>query len=77
MRLDILGSRRDEAAFFNVVKAGFAQRRKTLANNLAVAFSKEREIVEKILHQCGVDSRARAEVVPLPQWVALAEAMGS
>ncbi|HNG44357.1 MAG TPA: 16S rRNA (adenine(1518)-N(6)/adenine(1519)-N(6))-dimethyltransferase RsmA [Elusimicrobiota bacterium] len=68
---------REEAAFFNVVKAGFAQRRKTLANNLAGSFSKDREAVEKILTRCGVDPRARAEVVSLPQWVALAEAIGS
>ncbi len=68
---------RDEAAFFRVVRAGFAQRRKTLAKNLAAGLFKDREKVDNLLSRLGIDPRARAETVPLEKWAALAEALRS
>lgn len=51
-----------EEAFFTVVKAGFAQKRKTLAGNLKRAFG----------DTLGVPEKVRAEDVPLDTWITLA-----
>lgn len=52
-----------EDSFFKVVKAGFAQKRKTLAGNLKRAFGETFDVPEKI----------RAEDVLLGEWLALAK----
>lgn len=52
-----------EENFFKVVKAGFAQKRKTLAGNLKRVFSDTLGVPEKI----------RAEDVPLAQWLEIAK----
>lgn len=52
-----------EDAFFKLVRAGFAQKRKTLAGNLKKVFG----------DTLGVSENIRAEDVPLPEWLALAE----
>ena len=54
-----------EESFFKVVKAGFAQKRKTLAGNLRRALQIEPNIDQKI----------RAEDVPLEQWLVLAKSL--
>jgi len=59
----------DEKIFFKVVRAGFASKRKFLANNLAVAFGKE--AVLRALEACGLDVGVRAEDVPLEKWKCL------
>lgn len=51
-----------EDQFFAVVKAGFAQKRKTLAGNLKRTFG----------HDFGVAKNIRAEDVPLSEWLRLA-----
>jgi 16S rRNA (adenine1518-N6/adenine1519-N6)-dimethyltransferase len=60
----------DEQHFFDVVKAGFASKRKFLANNLAVKFGKE--AVGKAFFTCSVPEKIRAENVGLAQWRSLA-----
>ncbi len=55
-----------EEHFFAVVHAGFASKRKFLANNLAVKFGKEAAI--QALTDCGVSEKARAENVSLGEW---------
>ena len=55
-----------EETFFKVVRAGFAQKRKTLAGNFKRALGTTLGVQEKI----------RAEDVPLATWVALTEASG-
>jgi 16S rRNA (adenine1518-N6/adenine1519-N6)-dimethyltransferase len=57
-----------EEKFFSVVKAGFAQKRKTLAGNLKKIFG---ERSESALAACGIPEKARAEDVPLQKWLAL------
>lgn len=52
-----------EKDFFNIVKAGFAQKRKTLAGNLKKVFGESFGVVDKV----------RAEDVPLADWVELAK----
>lgn len=60
-----------EEHFFRVVRAGFASKRKFLANNLATVFGKERATAA--LHACGIAEKARAEDVPLEAWKQLAK----
>lgn len=60
-----------EEMFFTVVRAGFASKRKFLANNLAALFDKK--TAEHVLAACGIDEKARAETVPLEKWKCLSE----
>ena len=55
-----------EDDFFKVVRAGFASKRKFLANNLGVVFAKEKAVAA--LKKCDVSEKARAEDVPLEKW---------
>lgn len=67
----------DEDAFFQVVRAGFALRRKTLLNCLCAAygarFSKE-ELRARIL-ACGLPEDVRGERLGIPEFAALAQAL--
>lgn len=65
-----------EAFFFRVVRAAFAQRRKTLLNALSSDFgnlSKER--LNDIIVSCGLDSRIRGEVLDIPAFAQLANSI--
>jgi 16S rRNA (adenine1518-N6/adenine1519-N6)-dimethyltransferase len=60
----------DEKAFFRVVRAGFAQKRKQLRNNLrALGYSKS--AVNQLFDRTGIDGSRRAETITLAEWVAL------
>lgn len=64
----------DPAAFVRVVKAGFAQRRKTLANALRAGFRGLGAAgVEAALARAGIDGRRRAETLTLPEFARLAQ----
>lgn len=58
-----------EGSFFKVVRAGFAGKRKFLANNLANVFGKEKTVAGFIA--CAVPEKARAEDLPLEKWKCL------
>mgnify|MGYP000878041038 CR=1 FL=1 len=58
----------DEAAFFGIVRSAFAQRRKTLENNLAAAGR------AGLAAAAGLDPRRRAETLTLTEFAALARA---
>jgi 16S rRNA (adenine1518-N6/adenine1519-N6)-dimethyltransferase len=58
-----------EERFFQIVKAGFAQKRKKLSSNLSTAMTKE-EIVKKF-RTLGIDDNARAEDIALEMWIEL------
>lgn len=60
----------DEAAFFRVVKAAFAQRRKTLANALKAAGID----AAAVLAAAGVDGGRRGETLSLAEFAAVANA---
>lgn len=62
-----------EKMFFRVVKAAFAQRRKTLANGLK-ANGLDKAAVEKVLAQAGVDGTRRGEQLSLDEFAAIANA---
>ncbi len=63
----------DEAQFFRVVKAGFASKRKFVANNLATMFDKEK--VLSAFESAHVPEKARAEDMSLAQWKEVAKAL--
>lgn len=68
----------DEDFFFRVSKSGFAQRRKTLWNNLVSHFGKEEETkkwLELSLEESGIDPKRRGETLSLEEFGALANAL--
>jgi len=63
----------DTAAFFEFVKLCFAQKRKTLWNNLRAAVGEER--TRAALASAGIEPRTRAEELSVPQFAALYRAL--
>lgn len=61
----------DEAHFFDVVRAGFASKRKLVASNLAGHFDKT--LVKEALRGAGASENARAEDLSLDQWKHIAQ----
>ena len=60
----------DEERFFEIVKAGFAHKRKLLARNIE-HLAKSKEQIEKIFNNCGIPPKARAEDLKIEQWKCL------
>ncbi|MFF2890628.1 16S rRNA (adenine(1518)-N(6)/adenine(1519)-N(6))-dimethyltransferase RsmA [Paenibacillus sp. NPDC057967] len=66
----------DEAYFFRVVQASFAQRRKTLANNLTAFVGKERrEELTAMLNRIGIDPGRRGETLSLDEFALLSTSL--
>lgn len=57
--------------FFRMIKAGFAQKRKTLRNSLTSGLGLERGKIEAALSLAGIDPARRAETLTIPEWLAL------
>lgn len=68
----------DEAMFFRVVKASFAQRRKTLVNSLESAFSAKlnKQALGEIVSGCGYNLKVRGETLDINGFAAIAKAIG-
>jgi len=64
----------DSKLFFRVVKAGFANRRKTLLNSLGGGLQLGRATTEQLLDQAGIKPTARAQELALDDWYDLYEA---
>ncbi len=65
----------DEARFFRIVQAAFAQRRKTLGNNLTAVFGKDRrEAMQAELESLGIDPVRRGETLSLEEFAAISNA---
>lgn len=62
----------DEKLFFDCVKAGFGQRRKTLLNSLQNVKGITKEIVIESLDAAGVESSRRAETLTLEEFARVA-----
>jgi 16S rRNA (adenine1518-N6/adenine1519-N6)-dimethyltransferase len=62
----------DEARFHAVVRAAFAQRRKTLANALAAGLGLSAGAAREAATSAGVDPRRRAETLDIKEFAALA-----
>ena len=60
----------EEARFFEIVKSGFAHKRKLLAGNIKHLI-KVGDQIEKILENCGIPPKARAEDIKIEQWKCL------
>ena len=77
LRLKILDmpsvSPKDEKLFFRLVKAGFAQRRKTLLNCMSHGLSLEKSLCTEILSACGIEPSIRAERLSLEEFAAIAD----
>ncbi|MBR3706722.1 MAG: 16S rRNA (adenine(1518)-N(6)/adenine(1519)-N(6))-dimethyltransferase RsmA [Firmicutes bacterium] len=75
LRLDIREDRlvelKDKDVFFQVVKAGFGQRRKTLSNSLMGVSGITKEIVKDALEAAGIEPGRRAETLDLYEFAKL------
>ena len=67
----------DEMLFRRMVKACFAQRRKTIANNLVAGLGLTRDAAVVFLKQSGIDPAARAETLSGEQFRRLADALAA
>ena len=67
----------DAEHFFKVVRAAFAQRRKTLLNGLSTAFGGQitKETLAGLLADCGLPADVRGERLSIPQFAALSRAI--
>lgn len=67
----------DPEHFFKVVRAAFAQRRKTLLNGLTAAFGGQftKDELSAMLTQCGLPSTIRGERLGIPEFAALSKAL--
>jgi len=61
----------DIQAFFQIVKAGFSSRRKTLLNSLSGGLRLSKEAAGKLLEGAGIDPQLRPQSLSLPQWHSL------
>ena len=67
---------RDEALFFRVVRAAFNQRRKTLVNALSAQLPEtDKGQLEAILTSLGYDARIRGEVLDIPAFARISDAI--
>ncbi len=67
---DNFTSAAEEERFFELIKSGFAQKRKLLASNLKPVCGDE--VLTK-MEKVGISAKARAEDVPLEHWLQLAK----
>jgi 16S rRNA (adenine1518-N6/adenine1519-N6)-dimethyltransferase len=65
----------DTKAFFRLVKAGFAQRRKTLLNSLSGGLQISREETEALISKAGLIPTVRAQNLSLDDWYSLYKAL--
>ena len=65
----------DPEHFFRVVKAAFAQRRKTLLNGLSAAFGSQysKEALSEMLVDCGLPAGIRGERLGIPEFARLSK----
>ena len=76
MRKEPVCEIRDEGMFFKVVRAAFAQRRKTLLNALASGFSQfDKQTLADVIAACGFAPTVRGETLDIPGFAAIANAL--
>jgi 16S rRNA (adenine1518-N6/adenine1519-N6)-dimethyltransferase len=61
----------DIVTFFDVVRAGFSQKRKQLKNALSSGLHLENDVINQLLTESGIDARRRAETLTLEEWATL------
>lgn len=67
----------DEKLFFRVVKAAFAQRRKTAVNSIFNTMGIQKQTIIHAFEAAGIEANARAEALTLEQFAALANCLHS
>lgn len=68
----------DEALFFRVIRAAFAQRRKTLGNALSAGFLElNKDQIANCIQACGLDTGIRGERLGLMEFAALADSIAA
>lgn len=79
IRLDIRKEKpvelKDEKIFFQCVKAGFGQRRKTMSNSLTGVCGLSKEQVGKVMESIGIDSGRRAETMSIEEFAQLSNSV--
>lgn len=65
----------DEAVFFKVMRACFAQRRKTVVNSVSATLRLPKSEVSQALEMCGIKQTARAEELKMEEFASLAGAL--
>ena len=67
----------DPDHFFKVVKAAFAQRRKTLLNGLSMAFGSQlsKQQLQEVIASCGFPADIRGERLGIPEFAKLSKAL--
>jgi len=77
VRVDVLPEPRVSADrledFFELTKAGFSQKRKTLRNSLSGGMGMPAAAAEDLLRRAGVDPQRRAETLSIEEWGALVD----
>ena len=58
----------NQAEFFRLIKAGFAQKRKTLLNTLSSGLQLERSVVSSACSSVDIDPSRRAQTLSLDEW---------
>lgn len=67
---------KNEDFFFTVVRASFAQRRKTLRNNLSSYFKDmDKAVLQDVFEQTGIDGGRRGESLHIEEFAQLADAL--
>jgi 16S rRNA (adenine1518-N6/adenine1519-N6)-dimethyltransferase len=69
---------KDEPFFFEVVRASFAQRRKTLMNNLSnnlAGIPRDKALLEQVLLESGIDPKRRGETLTIEEFARLSDAL--
>ena len=59
--------------FFQLIKAGFSQKRKKLRNSLAAGMRQSPAETEKLLRAADIDPQRRAETLSLEEWSKLSK----
>jgi len=67
----------EEKVFWQIIKAGFCARRKTLENNLSNSFHLDKAKVKKIIEKAGLLSKVRPQELNLDSWLKIAITMQS
>jgi len=62
---------------FKIARAGFAGKRKQLANSLANGLSIPKADLEQVFQKTNLDGRRRPETLSIPEWLKLSSALSS
>ena len=80
-RPQINAERTDETLLWDVVSAGFAQKRKTILNNLRHASGRLQDVIKRnggasiVLCKANVELQRRAETLTLEEWGRIVQAI--